>query len=83
LRRSAICIDPSLTFPNHAGRPVHILDDREPIRELLQQSNPALGFSRAGIANKGQVQKTLESDKGAPGQFFTVSASKDGTTIAV
>jgi hypothetical protein len=28
-------IDPSQTFPNNAGRPMYILDEREPIRELL------------------------------------------------
>jgi len=28
-------IDPSETFINEAGRPVHILDDREVIRELV------------------------------------------------
>jgi hypothetical protein len=31
----AIGIDPALTFPNGTGRPVHILDDRQPLRELL------------------------------------------------
>jgi uncharacterized protein (DUF1501 family) len=31
----AIGIDPSLTFKNGSGRPVHILDDRTPITELL------------------------------------------------
>jgi hypothetical protein len=31
----ALGIDPARTFPNHAGRPVHLLDDREPVRELL------------------------------------------------
>ena len=31
----AIGIDPALTFPNNTGRPVHVLDDRTPIRELL------------------------------------------------
>jgi uncharacterized protein (DUF1501 family) len=31
----AIGIDPARTFPNGTGRPVHILDDRTPIRELL------------------------------------------------
>ena len=31
----AVGIDPSMTFPNGAGRPVYILDDREPISELL------------------------------------------------
>jgi hypothetical protein len=31
----AIGIDPSLTFPNNNGRPMYILDDREPITELL------------------------------------------------
>jgi hypothetical protein len=31
----AMGIDPSRTFTNGIGRPVHILDDREPIRELL------------------------------------------------
>lgn len=30
-------IEPARTFPNSTGRPVHILDDREPIRELLDQ----------------------------------------------
>ena len=28
-------IDPGLTFEDYSGRPVAILDDREPIRELL------------------------------------------------
>jgi hypothetical protein len=31
----AIGIDPSMTFPNSAGRPMYILDDREPVSELL------------------------------------------------
>jgi hypothetical protein len=31
----AIGIDPSLSFPNGFGRPMYILDDREPVRELL------------------------------------------------
>jgi hypothetical protein len=31
----AIGIDPSQTFPNGAGRPMYILDDREPVTELL------------------------------------------------
>jgi hypothetical protein len=28
-------IDPALTFPNHAGRPIAVLEKGEPIRELL------------------------------------------------
>jgi hypothetical protein len=28
-------IDPARTFPNGTGRPMHILDDREPVKELL------------------------------------------------
>jgi hypothetical protein len=28
-------IDPSRTFPNGAGRPMYILDEREPVRELM------------------------------------------------
>jgi hypothetical protein len=31
----ALGIDPSQTFPNNTGRPMYILDEREPIRELL------------------------------------------------
>jgi len=31
----AIGIDPSLTFPNGAGRPMYVLDDREPVKELV------------------------------------------------
>ena len=31
----AIGIDSSMTFPNNNGRPMYILDDREPITELL------------------------------------------------
>ncbi|MBX9679493.1 MAG: DUF1501 domain-containing protein [Gemmataceae bacterium] len=31
----AVGIDPANTFPNQTGRPVYILDDREPVRELL------------------------------------------------
>ena len=28
-------IDPAMTFPNEHGRPMHVLEDREPVRELL------------------------------------------------
>ncbi|MDA1016246.1 MAG: DUF1501 domain-containing protein, partial [Planctomycetota bacterium] len=28
-------IDPALTIPNHAGRPVYLLDDRTPVAELV------------------------------------------------
>jgi hypothetical protein len=31
----ALGIDPVQTFPNNTGRPMYILDDREPISELL------------------------------------------------
>jgi uncharacterized protein (DUF1501 family) len=31
----AMGIDPVLTFPNGTGRPVYLLDDREPVNELL------------------------------------------------
>lgn len=31
----AMGIDPAMTFINGAGRPMHILDDREPVSELL------------------------------------------------
>jgi hypothetical protein len=31
----AVGIDPALTFPNGSGRPMYILDDREPVTELL------------------------------------------------
>jgi hypothetical protein len=31
----AMGIDPSMTFPNQTGRPMYILDDREPVTELL------------------------------------------------
>jgi uncharacterized protein (DUF1501 family) len=31
----AMGIDPSLTFPDGSGRPMYILDDREPVSELL------------------------------------------------
>ncbi len=31
----ALGIDPSRTFPNETGRPMYILEDREPVRELL------------------------------------------------
>jgi hypothetical protein len=31
----ALGIDPSRTFPNGSGRPMYILDDREPVTELL------------------------------------------------
>ena len=31
----AMSIDPALTFPNASGRPMHILDDRDPVVELL------------------------------------------------
>ncbi len=28
-------IDPTLTFHDHAGRPLRLLDDAEPVKELL------------------------------------------------
>ncbi|HKB03069.1 MAG TPA: DUF1501 domain-containing protein [Gemmataceae bacterium] len=28
-------IDPAVTLPDHLGRPMYVLDDREPVRELL------------------------------------------------
>jgi hypothetical protein len=31
----SIGIDPAMTFPNNNGRPMYILDDREPLNELL------------------------------------------------
>lgn len=31
----AIGIDPATTFPNGAGRPMYVLDDREPVKELI------------------------------------------------
>ncbi len=31
----AIGIDPSMTFPNGAGRPMYVLDEREPVKELV------------------------------------------------
>lgn len=31
----ALGVDPVQTFPDGSGRPVSILDDREPLRELL------------------------------------------------
>jgi hypothetical protein len=31
----AMGIDPAMTFPNGSGRPMYILDDREPVAELL------------------------------------------------
>ena len=31
----ALGIDPSQTFVNGFGRPMYILDDREPVRELV------------------------------------------------
>ncbi len=31
----AIGIDPAQTFPNGSGRPMYILDDRDPVSELI------------------------------------------------
>jgi len=31
----AVGIDPSRTFPNGSGRPVYVVEDREPVRELI------------------------------------------------
>ena len=31
----AIGVDPATTFPNGTGRPMSVLDDREPVVELL------------------------------------------------
>ncbi len=31
----AIGVDPAMTFTNGSGRPMHLLDDREPVRELI------------------------------------------------
>jgi hypothetical protein len=35
LYREVFGIDPATTLPDHSGRPVYLLDEREPIRELL------------------------------------------------
>jgi hypothetical protein len=32
---AAMGIDPATTFPNGSGRPMHVLDEREPVKELL------------------------------------------------
>jgi hypothetical protein len=32
---SVLGIDPSMTFPDHMGRPMYLLDDRRPIAELM------------------------------------------------
>ena len=32
---TGIGIDPSMTFPNNNGRPMYVLDDRDPISDLL------------------------------------------------
>jgi uncharacterized protein (DUF1501 family) len=31
----AVGVDPARTFPNGSGRPMHLLEDREPVRELV------------------------------------------------
>ncbi len=31
----AVGVDPAITFPNQSGRPMYVLDDREPLAELL------------------------------------------------
>jgi hypothetical protein len=31
----ALGVDPASTFPDEHGRPMHVLDDREPVRELI------------------------------------------------
>jgi hypothetical protein len=31
----ALGIDPGSTFPNQTGRPMYVLDDREPVGELM------------------------------------------------
>ena len=31
----AVGIDPAMTFTNGSGRPMYVLDDREPVSELL------------------------------------------------
>jgi hypothetical protein len=31
----ALGIDPSMTFPSGSGRPMYILDDRDPVSELV------------------------------------------------
>jgi hypothetical protein len=31
----ALGIDPSQTFPNQTGRPMYVLDDRDPVSELI------------------------------------------------
>jgi hypothetical protein len=35
LYREVFDIDPAATLPDHTGRPVHLLDEREVIKELL------------------------------------------------
>jgi len=31
----AMGVDPATTFPNGSGRPMYVLDEREPVKELL------------------------------------------------
>ena len=32
--RGLLAIDPAVTIPDFSKRPMHVLDDREPVREL-------------------------------------------------
>jgi hypothetical protein len=32
---TALGVDPALTFPDHSGRPMYLLDDRAVIKEVL------------------------------------------------
>jgi hypothetical protein len=42
-------VDPAQTFLNGTGRPIHILDDREPVRELLVEENGNLSQRQSGV----------------------------------
>jgi hypothetical protein len=53
----AMGIDPSMTFPDTSGRPMYLLEDREPIRELYDESRDSIsiGKSQRGQSHGGQV----------------------------
>ena len=67
-------IDPATTIPDHTSRPMHVLDDREVVRELLarqwvERAQPARGSAalRPLATLERYARGTMSGDSGAVG----------------
>src|SRR5262249_11114158 len=62
----ALGIDPSQTFPDGSGRPMYILDDREPVSELLYPGARRRRFRRTHEEGGGTSSSALLSFPARP-----------------